>query len=65
MTRDEVHAAVRDQTPARTFYAFDREATHSGGTVIAYCDAPQFLIRCEDGTQFWWRADLTELNPSA
>jgi len=33
---------------------------HGEGIVMAYCDAPQVCIQREDGTKFWWRADLCE-----
>lgn len=33
------------------------------GEVIAYCTAPQVLIRRPDGSAFWWRADLCTIAP--
>ena len=31
------------------------------GMIIAYCDAPTFIILRPDGTKFSWRCDLCEV----
>lgn len=36
----------------------DVVGSEGAGKVIGYCDAPQVLIEREDGSTFWWRADL-------
>jgi hypothetical protein len=33
--------------------------THGVGRVVAYCDAPTYVIERPDGSRFSWRADMT------
>lgn len=54
---DPIEAVQRGEH-IRAFSAADRNMTHAQGRVIAYCDAPQFLIETDDGTKIWWRVDL-------
>lgn len=39
-------------------YADGVEFVAGIGKVVAYCDAPTFVIERSDGTQFSWRADM-------
>lgn len=63
--RLDPHRAVEEGTEVVTRYAVGGvgEWKHGSGRVVAYSDSPMFLIRCEDGSSFWWRADLTEAAP--
>ncbi len=50
--------AVETRQRVEARYAVGDEV-HGVGRVIAYYEAPTFLIEREDGTRFSWRGDLT------